>query len=392
MKNTVFFYSLTILIFSIKLIFKHKSINQFRFLLLIVVKIITNKKMLLYNLKSKEELKKNLMEETFKRKTISFYRYFYLDNPQQFRDEIYQAWNKLNCFGRIYVAREGINAQMSVPVHNWDKFVKSFEQWKIFNEMPVKHAIEDNGKSFYKLTIKVRQKLVADGLSEDEYDVTNVGRHLNAFDFHHLVEKGDAIVVDMRNHYESEVGHFKEAICPNADTFREEIRMVEEILKDKKDQKILLYCTGGIRCEKASAFLRHKGFKDVNQLHGGIIEYAQQIKKAGLNSMFIGKNFVFDERLGERISDEVISRCHQCGAICDNHTNCAHNDCHLLFIQCPECASKFEGCCSEECTEIKNSSDEVKLVYRAKLREKYSHSKIFRSRLRPDLQKLNLSK
>lgn len=344
--------------------------------------------MFLYNRVSKEELKERLYAEDFKRITVSFYRYFYLTDPQQFRDEIYKAWFELECFGRIYVAREGINAQMSVPEHNWNKFVEVLKNWDIFTGVPFKFAVEDDGKSFYKLTIKVRSKLVADGLKEDEYDVSNVGTHLEAAEFHALVGQPDVVVVDMRNHYESEVGHFEGAICPDADTFRDEIRMVEDDLKDRKDQKILLYCTGGIRCEKASAYLRHKGFSDVNQLYGGIIEYAQQMKLTETPSKFIGKNFVFDERLGERISDEIISHCHQCGAICDTHTNCANDDCHLLFIQCADCAADYNGCCSGECKHVLASPVEEKLVYRKKLHEKYADSKIFKSRLRPDLKKL----
>jgi UPF0176 protein len=343
--------------------------------------------MALYNRIGREELKKQLMAETFTRKTISFYRYFYLDHPQQFRDEIYAAWSQLGCFGRIYVAREGINAQMSVPEHRWDEFEQGLTNWPIFDRIPIKFAVEDDGKSFYKLTIKVRPKLVADGLSDDEYDVTNVGRHLDAFEFHELVGQENTLVVDMRNHYESEVGHFAGAFCPDVDTFREEIRLVEKQLDDKKDQKILLYCTGGIRCEKASAYLKHKGFQDVNQLYGGIIEYAQQVKKAGIEPKFIGKNFVFDERLGERISGEIISHCHQCGAVCDTHTNCANNDCHLLFIQCTSCAAEYQGCCSSECKTVHGASTEEKLVYRSKLHQKYAHSKIYKSRLRPDLRK-----
>ncbi|MFA9392739.1 MAG: rhodanese-related sulfurtransferase [Prolixibacteraceae bacterium] len=346
--------------------------------------------MFLYNTKSKEELKERLMAETFQRRTISFYRYFYLDHPEEFRNEIFEAWDNLGCLGRIYVAREGINAQMSVPDYNWEKFEAAMTNWEIFQNIPIKYAVEDDGKSFYKLTIKVRPKLVADGLKEDEYDVTNVGNHLEALEFHELVARPDTIVVDMRNHYESEVGHFEGAICPDADTFRDEIRMVEEDLKEKKDQKILLYCTGGIRCEKASAYLRNKGFTDVNQLYGGVIEYAQQVKKANVPSRFIGKNFVFDERLGERISDEIISFCHQCGAICDTHTNCANNDCHLLFIQCNECAQEYARCCSVECKTVNSSTEEERLVFRQNLHEKYAQSKIFRSRLRPDLKKINL--
>jgi UPF0176 protein len=340
----------------------------------------------LYNQHSREELKKRLEDEPFKRLTISCYRYYYLDDPQQFRDEIYKAWDALSCFGRIYVAREGINAQMSIPEHHWDAFKQGLEQWKIFKDIPIKFAVEDDGKSFYKLTIKVRPKLVADGLNDHEYDVTNVGRHLEALVFHELAVQPDTIVVDMRNHYESEVGHFEGAFCPDADTFRDEIRLVEDILHDKKDQKILLYCTGGIRCEKASAYLRHKGFSDVNQLYGGIIEYARQIRKAQVPSRFIGKNFVFDERLGERISDAIVARCHQCGAPCDTHTNCANNDCHLLFIQCQQCAVQYNACCSDECKTIQASPGEVQAEYRRVLREKYSQPKIFRSRLRPELK------
>lgn len=305
--------------------------------------------MFLYNRRSKEELKKRLAEETFQRKTISFYRYFILDNPKETRDELFKQWYQLDCLGRIYVAREGINAQMSVPEHNWEAFLLSLQNFDFLKDIPIKHAIEDNGKSFFKLTIKVRPKLVADGLDDNAFDVTNVGRHLDALEFHNYIGREDTVVVDMRNYYESEVGHFEGAICPEADTFREELQLVDKMLKGKEDKKILLYCTGGIRCEKASAYLRHKGFKDVNQLHGGILEYARRIKEAGLEPRFIGKNFVFDERLGERVNDLVIARCHQCGKPCDTHTNCANTGCHILFIQCPECAQKYEGCCSHEC-------------------------------------------
>jgi UPF0176 protein len=319
----------------------------------------------LYNRINKEELKQRLAEEPFRRQTISFYRYFYLDNPQEFRDNIFRDWFTLNCFGRIYVAREGINAQMSVPEHHFDAFLKILEKYEILNEIPIKYAIEDDGKSFYKLTIKVRPKLVADGLDDDAYDVTNVGKHLTGLEFHNELGKKNTVVVDMRNYYESEIGRFEGAICPEADTFREELEIVTDLLEDKKDKKILLYCTGGIRCEKASAYLKHKGFEDVNQLHGGILEYARQIKSANLESKFVGKNFVFDERLGESVNGQIISRCHQCGKSCDSHTNCANHGCHILFIQCPECAEKYHGCCTPQCNEelINGTSKTKKVVF-----------------------------
>jgi UPF0176 protein len=342
--------------------------------------------MILHNRINKEELKKRLMVETFQRRTISFYRYVIIDDPKSFRDQLYQQWADLNCFGRIYMAREGINAQMSVPVDKLNEFLSDLNQHVELKNMPIKYAIEDDGKSFYKLTIKVRPKIVADGLDDNSFDVTNVGRHLSAIEFHELAAKSSTHIIDMRNHYESEVGHFEGAYCPDADTFRDEIQMVVNEFEDKKEEKILLYCTGGIRCEKASAFLRSQGFMDVNQLHGGIIEYAQQIKKDGLKSRFIGKNFVFDERLGESIDGQVISQCHQCGRKSDHHTNCANDACHLLFIQCEECAIQYNACCSDECLEIIQLPIEKQQALRIRMKEKYEQSKIFKSRLRPDLR------
>lgn len=307
--------------------------------------------MSLYNKINRDELKIKLMNEDFKRITISLYRYFYLNAPQEIRDSLYRDWFALNCFGRIYIAREGINAQMSVPESNMKQFLETLEKYEMLQNIPIKYAVEDDGKSFYKLTIKVRPKLVADGLDEAAFDVTNVGNHLSGTDFHNLVDDPKTVVVDMRNYYESEIGRFEGAICPEADTFREEMEIVVDLLKDEKEKKVLLYCTGGIRCEKASAYLKHHGFQDVNQLHGGVIEYVHQIKAKGLESKFIGKNFVFDARMGESINGQVIAKCHQCGTPFDTHSNCAYDPCHLLFIQCPACAEQYEGCCSNECKE-----------------------------------------
>lgn len=311
--------------------------------------------MFLYNRINKEELKERLQNESFKRKTISFYKYHYLENLQEFRDELFRNWFPLDCFGRIYVASEGINAQMSVPEHYFDAFLETLKKYKILNGVPIKYAIEDDGKSFYKLTIKVRPKLVADGLDDGTYDITNVGKHLSGIEFHKQIGKKNTVVVDMRNYYESEIGHFENAICPEADTFREELEIVTDLLEHKKDKKVLLYCTGGIRCEKASAYLKDQGFEDVNQLHGGILEYTRQIKSANLESKFEGKNFVFDERLGESVNGEIISKCHQCGTSCDTHSNCENLSCHILFIQCPKCAEKHKGCCTPKCTNEKTN-------------------------------------
>ena len=339
----------------------------------------------LHNIIDKEFLKQQVADETFERFTISFYRYVRIENLQEFRDMLYVKWREFNCLGRVYVAKEGINAQMNVPEHYREAFFEFIESIDALKEMTYRFAYEDSHSSFYKLTVTPKKKIVADGLDDDVFDVTNVGNHLSPLQFHDLVDREDTIVIDMRNHYESEVGHFETAICPDVDTFREEIDLVVEDFAEKKDEKILLYCTGGIRCEKASAYLKHHGFNDVNQLQGGIINYAHTIKSAGLKPKYHGKNFVFDERLGERIDDEVVSNCHQCGKPCDTHTNCKNDICHLLFIQCPECATKHEGCCTPECTEVIH----LPKAENEKLRQAQNTpngKRTFKSRLRPKLK------
>jgi UPF0176 protein len=343
--------------------------------------------MALYNKVNKQELKIKLQQETIKRTTLSFYRYCIIEDPALLRDELFRAFQSLNILGRIYVAREGINAQMSVPEANWDAFLTHLNSDSRFKDVPLKIAIEDDGKSFYKLAIKVRHKIVADGLDDGAFDVTNVGKHLTASEFNEAMDLPDTLVVDMRNQYESEIGHFENAILPDVDTFREELPKVVEQLKDQKDKKILLYCTGGIRCEKASAYLRHHGFKDVNQLYGGIIEYARQVKAQGLTSRFRGKNFVFDERLGETISGEVISQCHQCGAVCDTHTNCTNEACHLLFIQCEACEEKYQGCCTPQCQATITLPEEERRLKRKQAAKDDSLS-VYKSRLRPNLKEI----
>ncbi len=320
--------------------------------------------MQLYNTLSAEERAELIDQAGKQRLTLSFYAYAKIENPQQFRDDLFIAWNALDALGRTYVAKEGINAQMSVPAENIEAFRETLQAYDFMRETRLNVAVEQDDHSFLKLTIKVRDKIVADGLNDETFDVTNIGVHLKANEFNQILEDPNTIVVDFRNHYESEIGHFKGAITPDVETFRESLPIINEQLKDfKEDKNLVMYCTGGIRCEKASAYFKHQGFKNVFQLEGGIINYAKQIKEEGLESKFIGKNFVFDHRLGERITNDIVSQCHQCGKPCDNHTNCENEGCHLLFIQCDECKAVMENCCSTECQEIIHMSlvDQVKL-------------------------------
>jgi UPF0176 protein len=344
---------------------------------------------LLVNRINRELLKQRLREERIVRKTISFYRYVKIGEPSVLRDRLYREWAELNCFGRIYLAAEGINAQMSVPADNWERFTRSLNAIEYFQDVPIKEAVDGNGKSFYKLVIKVRDKIVADGITDPEFDPSDTGQYLNAKEFNEAVSDPGTIVVDMRNHYESEVGRFDRAFCPDADTFREELPLVVEHLKGQEDKKVVMYCTGGIRCEKASAYLKHKGFSDVHHLQGGIIQYAKEIKEQGLESRFKGVNFVFDERVGERITKDVLSACHQCGQPCDTHVNCNNRDCHLLFIQCAACCEKTNGCCSARCTEIAALPEEKQRELRkGRVKNGPECLSVYKSRLRPNLREL----
>ena len=309
--------------------------------------------MQLYNTLSAQERAALIDAAGEERLTLSFYSYAHIGNPEVLRDHLFISWNALDVLGRIYVAHEGVNAQLSVPAPKFDAFKEHLDSIDFLNGIRLNIAIEQDNKSFLKLKIKVRNKIVADGLNDDTFDVTNKGVHLSAEAFNSITNQEDTIVVDMRNHYESEIGHFQGAITPDVDTFRDSLPIIEEDLAEhKEDKNLVMYCTGGIRCEKASAYFKHKGFKNVYQLEGGIIEYARQVKNQGLENKFVGKNFVFDERRSETISEDVIARCHQCGSACDTHVNCANEACHLLFIQCPACAEKLDNCCSDACAEI----------------------------------------
>ena len=337
----------------------------------------------LFNQKSREQLKADLAEENFKRRTCSFYCYILIDDPQSLRDELYKDWFDLRILGRVYIAAEGINAQISVPEPHWDQFLETLNSRVVLAKIPLKHAVQE-GQSFLKLAIRVKQEIVAYNISANEYDMSHVGKHLNAAEFNEAMDNPDSIVVDMRNYYESEVGRFKTAITPDVETSRELLPQVRHLLKGQQDKEVLLYCTGGIRCEKASSYLLHHGFKNVKQLTGGIIQYTHDVKEQHLESKFIGSNFVFDDRLEERITADVIGVCHQCGTSCDTHTDCMNQACHILFIQCPDGKAVYNGGCSSECQEFAALPLEEQRILR-KDPEKVVSKTVHTARVKPRL-------
>ena len=311
--------------------------------------------MQLWNKLNKEELEEQLRDIGHEFMTISFYQYAQIANPHLFRDHLFLMWSKLDVVGRTYIASEGINSQIAVPTKNISQFREELYQIDFLKGIRLNFAVDESEAefAFLKLKIKVRDKILADGLNDKTFDVTQKGKHLNALEFNTLTNDPETLLIDFRNHYESEVGYFDGAILPDVDTFRDSLpKIEEEILKGNEDKNIVMYCTGGIRCEKASAWFKHRGFPNVHQLEGGIIKYARDVKEQGIQNKFKGKNFVFDERRGERITEEIVSVCHLCGTPADTHTNCANSACHLLFIQCDKCKEKLDNCCSSECQEI----------------------------------------
>ena len=269
--------------------------------------------MQLYNKLSANDRARIIDKSSQERITLSFYKYFKLRNPVLFRDNLYIIWAKLDILGRIYVANEGINAQISVPKENINKFRATLQDIIPLSAVKLNFALEHYSKSFLKLTIKIRKKIVADGLDDNTFDVTNIGEHLDAENFNKMLDDENTVCIDMRNHYESEIGFFRGAIKPDVDTFRQSLERIDnELEKNGPKKNYLMYCTGGIRCEKASIFLKNKGFKNVFQLKGGILNYLNKTEKK--DSLWKGECFVFDNRISlkHKLKQGSFSMCSGC--------------------------------------------------------------------------------
>lgn len=337
-------------------------------------KILYEKKFL-HNVLDSKSLKQRLSEEKTKRITLSFYSYTPIEHLHEFRDQFYRNLRDIKALGRIYIATEGINAQMSIPTSQYKALQQIIQTH--FPTATINPALNDHC-SFIKLIVKVKSHIVADGLKH--YKKKNHkpnSKHVNADTWNTLLEQPDTVVVDIRNRYEHEVGHFQGALRMPTDTFRDQMQKLPQTLEPYKKQKLLLYCTGGIRCEKASAHLMDHGFHNIVQLKGGIIGYTQQVKQQSLDNHYIGKNFVFDQRLSESVTKHVLGTCYTCGAACDYHLNCAWMGCHVLFIQCENCRSSMSSCCSKECQEKHHLPNEKQ---KHLLKESHGAHKRYKSR------------
>jgi UPF0176 protein len=299
-------------------------------------------------IKNKKLFKKSYKE--YIRINFSFYKYFYINNPLLLKNKIEEYFYKLNVFGRIYISKEGINAQGSI-------LKKFFYKMKYFiyqlnehlNNVFINVGIDNTRQSFLTLKIKLKKKIVSDGLQNEYCTQKYKKKYLNAYAVNKYLKNDKTIFLDIRNYYEYKIGHFDKAISTYTLTFRDQLKEIFNYIKLYKKKKIVLYCTGGIRCEKADFIIRQKGYKNVYQIYGGIIGYINECKQKKIPIMFLGKNFVFDLRLQESISKNILSTCDQCFKKSDYYVNCMYTKCNLLFIQCISCSKKYKSFCSKLC-------------------------------------------
>lgn len=280
-----------------------------------------------------------------KYEVILYYKFNNINAPERFCKEHKQFLKDLGVKGRVYIGPEGLNGTIAGTPEQMEKYKEYVWSLPGFEETEFKTE-ESDTIPFPKLTCKVRDEIVSihvDGLNPEEG-----GKHLSPAEWRNVMEsQEDYILIDVRNNYESEVGHFDGAIKPDVENFYDFPKWLDEA-DLPKDKKVLMYCTGGIRCEKFSVLMKKKGWEDVNQLHGGILEYAKQEE----GKHFKGKCFVFDDRLVVPVNKDdlqPIARCEITGKPADSYINCANMECNKLFICSEKGAELMEGCCSEEC-------------------------------------------
>lgn len=279
---------------------------------------------------------------------LAYYSFVSIEEPLKQIEAHKQFLQDKDAKARIYVSEQGINGQMSIAQDEAHAYIDWLHAIPEFQDMPIK-VQHHHEHAFPRLTIKYRKQLVA---IDTEVDITDNAEHVSPEQWCSMLEEQNKyLVIDVRNDYETEVGHFEQAICPPLKNFRDFPQYIETLKKEHDPQKtkVMMCCTGGIRCEVYSALMKKQGFTNVYQLEGGIINYGQRMG----NKHWKGKLFVFDDRLtvpiAEDAPEETISQCHLCQQSSDHIYNCANMDCNHLFIACDACLEKFQGCCSSSC-------------------------------------------
>ncbi len=277
---------------------------------------------------------------------IAYYQFVSIANPQAevAKHKAYLA--DKDATARIYVSEEGINGQMSIASANAQAYMDWMQGREPFGNIVFK--VQDHHEhAFPRLTVKYRKQLVALDLA---VDMSLKGEHLSPKQWVEMLKDENKLLLDVRNEYEGLVGHFEGAEQPSCDEFRAFPKYVEELKKrvDPKTTPVMMYCTGGIRCELFSALMRKEGFEKVYQLSGGILGYAKEMG----SQHWLGKLFVFDDRLTVPLDDKqtkVVGECHHCSAPIESYYNCANMDCNQLFLCCSDCLKQHAGCCQASC-------------------------------------------
>jgi UPF0176 protein len=278
---------------------------------------------------------------------LLYYCYTAIEDPEQFRDQHHALCLELGLLGRIIIAQEGINGTVSGLKEHTDQYMHALKNDARFAHIDFK-VDEHDGHAFQKLYVRVKSEIVHSSLSH-LHPSNFTGQHLSPQEFKAMKDRDDVVVLDVRSDYEHELGRFKNAVTLDIENFRDFPAKIKE-LEQYKGKKILTYCTGGIKCEKASAYLLEQGFEDVYQLHGGIIKYG---KEAG-GEDFEGKCYVFDGRVAvdvNQVNPKVISRCYVCDTASDRMVNCANPSCNIHVPICENCGTQLEGACSTTCQE-----------------------------------------
>jgi UPF0176 protein len=296
---------------------------------------------------------------------------------------------ELSLKGTILLSLEGINFFLAGSAKDINSFVNYLRTDPKLSDVRPKESWSE-AQPFKKMLVKIKREIIR--MNHPTIKPENArAPSVSASQLQAWLQSGkddegrEVVTLDTRNDYEVLDGRFKDAIEYNIGHFGEFPEKAKQNIASLQNKTVVSYCTGGIRCEKASAYMLHQGFKNVFHLEGGIINYANKIKEAGIESKFKGKNFVFDDRLGEKITEDIISKCHQCGAPCDTHTNCKNDGCHLLFIQCPSCAETYAGCCTQACTDIVHLPEEKQIELRKGIDKGQQIFNKSKQRLRPRL-------
>ena len=276
----------------------------------------------------------------------SFYKYVSLSNLENFQKEHLDFCNEIGIKGKVLIGTEGINASISGNKEQIKEYKKKLKTYKEFSDIKFKDT-ESTYHPFRKTIVRIRKEIVT---SNFNVDPTKTGHHLSPKELKNMYDKKeDFVIIDARNNYESKIGKFKNAITPKIETFREFTKVIAKLNK-YKNKKIVMYCTGGVRCEKASALLIKKGFKDVNQIDGGILNYIEQYP----DTYFEGRCFVFDDRLSipSGKSNNEITLCEKCHIPCGKYSNCMNAKCNKLVIHCDECKIQYKDACSKKCRNL----------------------------------------